>query len=940
MKTKRKFKTVLVAVLVITIFVTTAFQNIAAEEMTSDDLGTIFETKTDSDNGYAVYSAKFGDLKLSEQSLTVDINKELYPSTESLQFTADIPYDGLYTVGLSYKPLDDSIVDITLDLKIDGNNPFYEANRLTVPRIWEDSGFGTDSAGNQFVTEPKPYGQKYYHILKDNSGWSADEYLFSLTAGNHSVEISAVDGDFELEYFVFDIPEQTEKYKAPTSKDAIYNGDEIVIEGEKALIKNSYWLSAQCNSTSTSVSPKSPFYDVVNCIGGSNWSKSGETIVWETPVLKAGYYQLGFSYIQDSIIGGSVYRWLKIDGKTPFNEAKSIPFSYSYDFKKDIFKNSKGKPYLIYLSEGKHEISLTATLGEIYDVTASLNNTVSLISDLYLDIIMVTGQTIDVSRDYELFKQVPEMEARLKKIYNGLLKSKNLMIECTGNETGSQISVIDGMLRVVKEMIENKFYAHKYVSNFYSNYCSVAETLNDLKSMPLAIDSIILSAPNDELSDNSGNFFDNLLFSVKRFFYSFVKDYGSVSDSANKEDSLEVWVNWGRDQAQVLNTLIQTSFVPKYKTSVTVKVVNASMVQAVLSGKGPDIFLQHSRSEPVNLAMRGVLYDLSKFDDVNEVLKQFSPGADIPYRYKDGLYALPDTQTFYMMYYRTDVFSKLGLEVPKTWEDFVSVSTKLSRENLYTWIPYTQITDMTQANTGVGSLSLFPSLVLQKELSFYTDDQKATTLTTEPMIKAFTEWTDYYTKMKLPVTMNFYNRFRTGDCPLGIDIYTTYTTLKAAASEIDGLWNVAELPGSVSEDGKVSHISSGGGTACGILKSTKNPEMAWNLLKWWVSSDIQLSFSNNVEAVLGPAARVAVANTEAFDKMSWDVDMKENIITAHSNVREIPEIPGSYYLSRSIDHCFWNVINSNKKPKNMLLQWGAEVDDEIARKWEQYQDRK
>ena len=72
--------------------------------------------------------------------------------------------------------------------------------------------------------------------------------------------------------------------------------------------------------------------------------------------------------------------------------------------------------------------------------------------------------------------------------------------------------------------------------------------------------------------------------------------------------------------------------------------------------------------------------------------------------------------------------------------------------------------------------------------------------------------------------------------------------------------------------------------------------------------------------------------------MSWDIDMKENIITAHNNVREIPEIPGSYYLSRSIDHCFWNVINSNKKPKNMLLQWGAEVDDEIARKWEQYQD--
>ena len=939
MKTKRKFATVIAVVLIIAIFAINPLQNIAAEEIPVNLSGETFDIKTDTENSYAGYSSKFGDKELSQQSVKTGINKKLDSSSESLNFTVDIANPGLYTVGLSYKPLDDSIVDITLDLKIDGKNPFYETSRLTVPRTWEDSEFGTDSTGNQFATEPKPYDDNYYHILKDNSGRSADDYLFWLTAGNHTVEIRAVDGAFKLEYFVFDIPEKTEKYEAPTSKDAFYNGDEIVIEGEKALLKNSYWLSPQCNSTSTSVNPKSPFYDVVNCIGGSNWSKSGDTIVWETPELKAGYYQLGFSYIQDSIIGGSVYRWLKIDGKTPFDEAKSIPFSYSYDFKKDIFKNSKGRPYLFYLSEGKHEISLTVTLGDMYNVTASLSNSVSLISDLYLDIIMVTGQTIDVSRDYELFKQVPEMDSRLKKIYNGLLKSKNLMIDCTGNETGSQISVIDGMLRVVKEMIENKYYAHKYVSNFYSNYCSVAETLNDLKSMPLSIDSIILLSPYKQLSDNSGNFFDDFLFSAKRFLYSFVKDYGSVSDSSTKENSLEVWVNWGRDQAQVLNTLVQTSFVPNYKTSVTVKVVNASMVQAVLSGKGPDIFLQHSRSEPVNLAMRGVLLDLSKFDDVDDVLKQFSPGADIPYRYKNGLYALPDTQTFYMMYYRTDVFSKLDLEVPKTWEDFVKVSTKLSRENLYTWIPYTQITDMTQANTGVGSLSLFPSLVLQKGLSFYTDDQKATTLTTEPMIKSFTEWTDYYTKMKLPVTMNFYNRFRTGDCPLGIDIYTTYTTLKAAASEIDGLWNVAELPGTVSADGNVSHISSGGGTACGILKSTNNPEKAWELLKWWTSPEIQLSYSNNVEAILGPAARVAVANTEAFNKMSWDVDMKENIIKAHSNVREIPEIPGSYYLSRSIDHCFWNVINSNKKPKNMLLQWGAEVNDEIARKWEQYKDR-
>ncbi len=941
MNKHKKLNIIFAIVIAFALFTTSNCTFVNAQNNTKIDalLNTVDTVANNDLNNYNDYSSEFDKLSLAGNSYKITAGID-FTDKRSSSFKISINEDALYNIGLFYKSLDDAIVSITFDLKIDGKNPFNEAKRFTIPRIWKDAPVETDADGNQFVLEPTQSEDYYYHVLSDISGWTADNYLFHLTSGEHTVEIAAIEGSFKLDYLVFESPEISQNYSNPKDKSEFYNGEDIVIEGEKTLYKNSFWLSPSANAISTKVSPKSPFNDVINFIGGSNWSNAGDTIFWETPEVKAGYYQIGFSYMQDSVIGGSVYRWLKVDGKTPFSEAKEISFKYCYDFENNSFNNSKGRPYLIYLTEGKHTISLTATPGKMYEVTSALNDVTSLISDIYLDIIMITGQTIDVSRDYDLFNQVPDMEKRLKKIYNGLLKSKNLLIKYTGNETGSHISVIDGMLRVTKEMLENKFYAHKYVSNFYSNYSSVAATLNELKSVPLSIDSIKLCSPTKAVKNKDVSVFEKLSFSVKRFMYSFVKDYDGVSEEDNKTDSLEIWVNWGRDQAQVLNSLIQTSFVPEYKTHVTVKVVNASLVQAVLSGKGPDIFLQHSRSEPVNLAMRGVLYDISQFEDIDKVLKSFSPGADIPYRYKDGLYALPDTQTFYLMYYRKDIFQKLGLTVPKTWEEFARVSTQLSRENLYTWIPYTQITDMTLANTGVGSLSLFPSLVLQKGLSFYTEDQKATTLTSEPIIRAFTEWTDYYTKMKLPVSMSFYNRFRTGDCPLGIDIYTTYTTLKAAASEIDNLWGVSELPGTVLEDGTVSHTSSGGGTACGILKSTKNPNSSWDFLKWWTSAKVQLSFSNNVEAILGPSARVAVSNTDAFEGMSWDVDMRNDIVLARSRVREIPEIPGSYYLSRAIDHCFWNVVNSNKKPKNMLSQWGAEVDTEIERKWEQYTNRK
>ena len=488
-------------------------------------------------------------------------------------------------------------------------------------------------------------------------------------------------------------------------------------------------------------------------------------------------------------------------------------------------------------------------------------------------------------------------------------------------------------------MSENKYTAHRYLSDYYSKYCSVASVLNEMRSMPLDIDRIYFVSSKTTIEYNKAGFLYQLFFSGKKFIQSFAADYNSVSNADDGKDTITIWVNWGRDQAQVLNSLVQSSFTPEYGINVEIEVVNATMVQAVLSGNAPDCILQHTRSEPVNLAMRGVLLDLEQFDDLEEVLGRFQEGADIPYRYNGGLYALPDTQSFYLMFYRKDIFENLGLEVPETWEEYITVIKVLARNNLQSWLHYTQITATSQIDTGVGSLNLFPSMLLQRGLSLYEDDCKSTTLSSSEVIKAFKYWTDFYTKLKTPVTLSFYNRFRTGTCPIGIEPYTTYTTLKAAAPEIDGLWGVAPIPGVRNSDGTVSHVSTGGGTGCAILKSTDNPQVAWEFLKWWTEAETQYSYTQNVEAILGPTGRVAVSNIEAFNKMSWASEMKENILSAWSQVEEIPEVPGSYYVSRSIDLSFWSVVNENINPKDVLLERSAEVDDEIERKWKQYEGR-
>lgn len=872
---------------------------------------------------------------------TVTVEKEV--SSEAVSFNIDIPTSGEYKIGFSYKAKDKATSNLIFGLKIDGGYPFEDASKLELPRMWSLSDeIRKDGLNNEFSPEVLAYSDYTFKYLIDVTGWTIDPYAFNLEQGTHSIEVIPIEGNFDLQSVTATPITETAKYNRDSLKGEKYSGDAIVLEGEDADILSTYWLIPRSDTSSASAHPASENNNRINYIGGSTWKSAGESIIWTVDIKRAGLYQVGFSYRQSTVINGSTYRMLTIDGDLPFSEAQEISFEYCMDWQGRTFSDENNTPYLIYLDEGKHEIALTATPGSMVDISMLLKGTVSALGDLYMEITKITGDTPDSYRDYALFEAIPDMQKKVETGIAELKKASELLQKLAGEEGSSYDSTIKSMQQVLTKMLDSKFTAHRYVSEYYSKYCSLASVLNEMREMPLELDRIILSSPDVEIDYDKAGFFEQFFFDAKKFFVSFINDYNNISGIKSGEEHLTLWVNWGRDQAQVLNFLIQSSFTEETGVPVDVKVVNATMVQSVLSGREPDVILQQPRSEPVNLAIRDVLLDLTSFKDCDEVLKRFQDGAELPYRYKDGLYGLPDTQTFFLMFYRTDIFESMGLTVPETWEEFISTAKLLARNNMDVWLPYTQITAVNQVNTGIGSLNLLSSLVLQKNLSLYTEDGRATTLTSTPVIKTFEMWTDFYTKLKVPVTMSFYNRFRVGTCPLGIEQYTNFTTLKAAAPEIEGLWAVSEIPGTAEENGTVNHTTSGGGTACCILKAAKergNSDLAWQFLKWWTRADVQLSYTNNLESVLGATGRVAVSNVDAFSQMSWDSEMKNDIIKAWKNVKEINEVPGSYYVTRSVDLSFWSVVNNNENPKDVLLKWGKEVDDEIKRKWEQYENR-
>ena len=911
----------------------------------------------------------------------------------SLTYNVNVPADGLYTVKFIYYALPSRNNPVAFGIKVDGKRFFENMKEFELPRIFKDEPVPetddagrakkdkdgntvyevaldangntrydahgnvlyqtvrTDGIGNEFAAEQTEYFAFQENYFVDPTGLESKPYALALTAGAHTIELESVAEPVALDAIVLEAPEKHKSY-AEVSKDydtsSKVTADIIKVEGEDATFKSSHSLVAQYDQSDPSVSSvngSNPYLTRINYIGDVNWASPGQRLTWEVKIPEAGYYKLAFRYKQSHVLNGNAYRKLLINGKVPFEEASRLCFKYDLDWKHSEFADENGNAYLIYFEKGVNTIAMEVNLGELTETVRQLKEVVYKVGNVYRDMIKITGESPDNSRDYNLFEQIPNFNENLaaysKELYDIAAKTEEL----AGQAGGTNATTIRGLCEVLDNMVEHKYTAHQYKSLFYNNYTSVSALVYSMMEMGLNLDYIEIGAPDAKFADPTASWWAKTSYSTQRFFSSFSADYNNISGDLKTKDTITIWANWGRDQIRVLNNLIQSSFTPETQIGVNLKMSNASYVQAILSGKGPDCSLHMARSEPVNLALRDSMVDLTQFPDYNEVMERFmTPDSALPFTFDNdstddkpaGVYALPDTLNFYMLFYRTDVFEEYGITPPTTWDEFLQVSSILYRNNLQASLPYTQITTAAMVNAGVGSLSILPTLIMQMGGEIYKPDGSATQLASATSIKAFEFWTDFFNEYKFPVTADFFNRFRIGTMPMGIQNYTMYIQLTMAAPEITGKWKMVPIPGFKGEDGTINNCQAGSGTGCGILKVSKNPKLGWEFLKWWTRADTQLNYSNNCESILGVSGRVATANPEALRRMGWDKDSLNSLISQWKRIKEVPEIPGSYYTARSIDQAYWNVVNNSKNAKDMMIKWAEISDAEIERKRNQY----
>jgi len=556
-------------------------------------------------------------------------------------------------------------------------------------------------------------------------------------------------------------------------------------------------------------------------------------------------------------------------------------------------------------------------------------------NDIYREVIKITGVTPDPYRDYMIEDQIDDFKERIEKLSAVLLSIKTQLDTLSGksNSNSSDIMRITEHFKTViydPESIKDTLEVYK------NNVAALASWVLEMKEQPLELDYISIVPPENALPKASAGFFKKLSSGFRTFIASFFEDYNSIGLSADSKNSISVWTGWGRDQATVIKQMTDSEFTSKTGIQVNIRLVQSSLIDAILAGVGPDVAINMGRGQPVNLAMRNSAVDLSSFDTFDEVTKRFSSDAMLPYKYKDGYYGLPNTQSFFMMFYRKDILESLGLKAPDTMEQFFEMIPFLHRNNMDIALPYAPPSATTVVDSGMGARNFFTQLLLQSGGSVYSGNLRSTALDSPESVKAFEQWTRLYTEYQFPLQYDFYNRFRTGEMPLGIADYTTQNMFNLAAPEIKGLWAMAPIPGTKTADGTINREEGASGTSVIMLSNASDKENCWKFMDWWTSDSVQAEFGIQLESLLGAGGRYATANINAFEALPWKASDITALKEQWKHIKEIEEIPGGYYTSRGIENAFADVYYNNQNPKDSLARQNDIINDEIARKYKEF----
>lgn len=874
----------------------------------------------------------------------------------TVNFNVNVPVEGFYNIYVDYLLPESRGVAAERAVSINGETPFEDANNITFTRIWTDGGkVRIDNQGNEIRPTQVEVFDWQSAYFKDDMGYVVEPYRFYLNKGNNTISLFAENEPMAIKSLTLKaissgLPSYEEYVAALPTDPRSAEASEflLTVQGEASTLRSESSLYAKYDRSSPTTYPNSVTHTVLNYVGGETWRSTGQWIEWNFEVPADGYYNVMIKGRQNYSRGAVANRKILIDGEVPFKELEEVPYAYANDWECKNLADENGTPYNFYLTKGSHTIRMEATLGGVGPILDELEDSTFRLNQIYRKVLVYTGANPDKYRDYKIDITYPEIMQAMELESKRLYKIVDDMVAYSGQKA-DQIATAQTVATQLERFCKKPQKITTEFVNFKDNITALGTAQLNLSQTRLDIDYLTISGTGISPKADRSNFFLAAGHEIKSFFASFFVDYNSVGDVYDDdEDVLKVWVLTGRDQGTIMKAMVDDSFIPETGVKVNVEIVDPSaLLNAVLAGRGPNVVISVGADQPVNYALRNAAEDITQFPDWQEVLSCYSPSSYEQYRLDEHIYAIPETQTFNVMFYRKDVMEELGLEIPQTWEELIAELPTIQGNNLSVGIPTaagSSAASSTATNTmsNIPDLSMYFSLLFQYGGDMYNTIGNKTTVDDEAGISAFDDYLRYFNDYGLPTVYDAVSRFRSGEMPLVIAAYSTYNTLMVSAPEIRGLWDFTVIPGTerVDENGNTyidrSDFITGSATMMISTDDEKMKQNSWEFMKWWARPEIQVRFGREIEALLGSSARYATANREAFSNLSWSSSDIRTLNEQWDQTTGIREVPGGYYTGRHISNAIRKVINEKDDTRETIIDYSIKIDEEITKKRKEF----
>lgn len=278
---------------------------------------------------------------------------------------------------------------------------------------------------------------------------------------------------------------------------------------------------------------------------------------------------------------------------------------------------------------------------------------------------------------------------------------------------------------------------------------------------------------------------------------------------------VQVWSIFSVEQTRIIQELTDAIFTPNTGIHVEITAIPSSGYEqkyllAAISNEMPEVAVSGSLG-PADMGIRGAVVDLrARYgEDYEKVHQSMYPGLMRSFDFLGSAFGLPTQTNIYPMIVRTDIMNELGLQVPSTWNELYEILPKLQSQGK---------NFATTFGIGTSVYADASMFIWQRGVDLYTPDRQRSALDTPEAIAAFTEFTELFTKHKIPKEINAYMDFTTGAIPIMLTSVWNYSALVQGAPDLEGKWTLSLVPGTVSADGATNHAAYIGGNSLMLFK--------------------------------------------------------------------------------------------------------------------------